>query len=223
MHSPLRAAYELLFAAYGPQHWWPAETRLEVMVGAVLTQNTAWKNVERAMANLRDEGLLSLDCLHRLTHDELAEQIRPAGYYQVKARRLKNLVDFVVARYGGSLEAMFSTSLGTLREELLGVHGIGPETADAILLYAGDLPTFVIDAYTARVLKRHGWIEPEADYHALQDCFHSALETDAALFNEYHALLVKVGKEHCKPTPRCQGCPLESLLPEGGPCAWGHD
>lgn len=219
----LHDAYKRLLAAYGPQSWWPGETPLEVIVGAVLTQNTSWKNVEKAIANLRDEGVLSLDRLHRLNHAELAELIRPAGYYTVKSRRLKNLIDFIFARYDGSLDAMFATSLSTLREELLEVNGIGPETADAILLYAGNLPTFVIDAYTARVLKRHGWIEPEADYHAMQDHFLSTLESDAALFNEYHALLVKVGKEHCKPTPKCQGCPLEEMLPEGGSCEWGKD
>lgn len=216
--SDLPAAYDRLFAAYGPQHWWPGETPLEVIVGAVLTQNTSWKNVEKAIANLREEGLLSLARLHRLGHAELAELIRPAGYYQVKARRLKNLLDFIVARYDGSLDAMFAAGLSSLREELLAIHGIGPETADAILLYAGQLPTFVVDAYTARVAKRHAWIEPEADYYALQDLFHSALPAETALFNEYHALLVKVGKEHCGPKPKCAGCPLEPLLPAGGVC-----
>ncbi len=208
--------YDRLFAAYGPQHWWPGETPLEVLVGAVLTQNTSWKNVERAIANLRDAGALSPAALFALSAEELAELIRPAGYFRVKAARLRNLLQLVVEKYDGSLDAMFTVGLETLREELLSVSGVGPETADAILLYAAKLPTFVIDAYTARVLKRHGWIEPEADYYAMKDHFESSLPHDEQLFNEYHALLVQVGKHHCSRTPQCSGCPLESLLPEGG-------
>jgi endonuclease-3 related protein len=215
--SPLEI-YEHLFAAYGPQHWWPGETPLEVLVGAVLTQNTAWKNVELAIANLREVGVLSPSALYALSPEELAELIRPAGYYRVKAARLRNLLRLVVEKYDGSLDAMFATGLEALREELLGVNGIGPETADAILLYAGNLPTFVIDAYTARVLKRHGWIEPEADYYAMKEHFESSLPRDVQLFNEYHALIVQVGKNHCGRTPKCAGCPLESLLPESGIC-----
>ena len=142
--------------------------------------------------------------------------IRPAGYYRLKARRLKNLVEFVFAEYGGSLDAMFSTQLTTLREQLLRVNGIGPETADSILLYAGELPTFVVDNYTARVLKRHGWIEPEADYYAIKDQFESELEADVELYNEFHALLVRVGNHYCRKTPKCDECPLVDMLPDNG-------
>lgn len=216
MTATLHEVYERLVDAYGPQHWWPGESALEVMVGAVLTQNTSWRNVERAIENLREADVLSPAALHDVPREELAELIRPAGYFRLKAGRLKNLIDFVVDEFGGSLDDMFAVDVHTLRGQLLSVNGIGPETADSILLYAGQLPTFVVDTYTARVLKRHGWIEPEADYHAIKDHFEGNLEADVALFNEYHALLVRVGKHHCSRTPKCDGCPLEPLLPEGG-------
>jgi endonuclease-3 related protein len=186
-------------------------------VGAVLTQNTAWKNVELAIENLREAGLLEPRKLLDAGAEELAELIRPSGYYRLKAQRLRNLVRLIVERYDGSLEAMFARPLDELREELLGVNGIGPETADSILLYAGNRPTFVVDAYTARVLKRHGWIEAEADYYAIKEHFEQNLEADAALFNEYHALIVRLGKDYCRKQPRCEGCPLEPMLPAGGP------
>jgi len=187
------------------------------MVGAVLVQNTAWRNVERAIENLREAGVMKPHALHALAPEELAELIRPAGYYQVKTKRLRNLLTFVIEKFDGSLEAMFSTSLSTLREQLLGIHGIGPETADAILLYAGGLPTFVVDTYAHRILARHGWIEYEADYHQIKDYFESALPSDAPLYNEYHALLVRVGKDYCKRTrPKCDECPLCDMLPAGG-------
>jgi endonuclease-3 related protein len=218
MTAILRDVYDRLLAAFGPQHWWPGQSPFEVLVGAVLVQNTSWKNVERAIANLRDRDLLEPRALHGVPIEELEELIRPAGYFRVKARRLRHLLQFVVDRYGGSLEAMFSAGLATLREELLGVHGIGPETADSILLYAGGLPTFVVDAYTLRVLARHGWIGFDADYHQIQEHFEDSLEQDASLFNEYHALLVHVGKDYChKKKPECRECPLAALLPEGGP------
>ncbi len=217
MAATLHEVYERLYGHYGPQHWWPGESALEVMVGAVLTQNTNWKNVERAIENLREAGLLDLESLRRVHVEELAELIRPAGYYRQKARRLHNLLEMIRRRYGGSLETMFAADQQTLRRHLLEVNGIGPETADSILLYAGNLPSFVVDAYTARVFKRHGWIEPEADYHTIQEFCESNLPRDTALFNEFHALLVRVGKEHCGTQPRCQGCPLAPLLPEGGP------
>ena len=213
----LTEVYERLHAAFGPQHWWPGETPFEVVVGAVLVQNTAWRNVERAIENLRDAGVMEPEALDAVPEQELAELIRPAGYYQVKARRLRNLLKLIVERYDGSLDAMFHTDLTTLREELLGVSGIGPETADAILLYAGSLPTFVVDTYTHRVLARHGWIGYEADYHEIKDHFEANLPADAALYNEYHALLVRVGKDFCRKTaPKCALCPLADLLPAGG-------
>jgi endonuclease-3 related protein len=215
--SDLFAAYERLYSAFGPQRWWPGESPCEIMVGAVLVQNTAWRNVERAIGNLRDAGLLEPRALYALPADELAELIRPAGYFQVKAARLRNLLKFVVEQYGGSLEAMFAVDLATLRRQLLEVRGIGPETADAILLYAGGLPTFVVDTYTHRVLARHGWIGYDADYHEIKDFCESSLPADAALYNEYHALFVRVGKEYCRrAAPQCVACPLACLLPESG-------
>jgi endonuclease-3 related protein len=214
--------YERLYRVFGPQHWWPGDSPFEVMVGAVLVQNTAWKNVERAIDNLRDSVELEPRALYALPLEELAELIRPAGYFQVKARRLRNLLQFVIVEYGGSLDAMFRTDVATLRELLLGIHGIGPETADAILLYAGGLPTFVVDTFTHRVLARHGWIGYDAGYHEIKVYFESALPADPQLYNEYHALLVRVGKEHCRRTaPNCTTCPLADLLPSSGivePC-----
>jgi endonuclease-3 related protein len=217
MTATLEKIYARLLAAFGPQHWWPGDSPFEVMVGAVLVQNTSWKNVEKAIGRLKEEDLLDPHALYRVSSSELEEWIRPAGYYRVKTRRLRNLLEFLIVRYDGSLEAMFSTHVATLREELLAVNGIGPETADSILLYAGGLPVFVVDTYTHRVLARHGWIEFEADYFALQDHFQSGLPNDAALFNEYHALLVRLGHLHCRKTPKCDGCPLFDLLPDGGP------
>jgi len=217
MTATLQEVYDRLLAAFGPQHWWPGESPFEVMVGAVLVQNTAWKNVEKAINTLKDEDLLEPHALYRVPVEELEEWIRPAGYYRIKARRLRNLLHFLITRYHGSLEAMFRNDVSTLREELLSVNGIGPETADSILLYAGGLPTFVIDTYTHRVLARHGWIGFDADYYELQDHFDSALPKDAALYNEYHALLVRLGHTHCRKRPKCDGCPLIELLPEGGP------
>jgi endonuclease-3 related protein len=217
MPTPLTDAYDRLRAAFGPQHWWPGDSPFEIMVGAVLVQNTAWKNAERAIANLRNAGVLSLHALYALPADELAELIRPAGYFQVKARRLRSLLKFVMDEYGGALDAMFQSDVSTLRERMLAIHGIGPETADAILLYAGGRPTFVVDTYTHRVLARHGWLGYDAGYDEIKDYFESSLPADAALYNEYHALLVRVGKEYCRKTaPNCESCPLAALLPENG-------
>ena len=209
--------YEQLYEHFGPQQWWPGESPFEVMVGAVLTQNTSWKNVARAIENLRQAELLDPLSLYELDVEELAELIRPAGYFRLKARRLRNLLSLIVERYDGSLDAMFAVDLPTLREQLLSVNGIGPETADSILLYAAEKPTFVVDTYTHRVLSRHGLIEPEADYHRIQQFFHDELPTDVPLYNEFHALLVRVGNAHCRRTPKCEGCPLAHMLPEGGP------
>ncbi len=152
-----------------------------------------------------------------MSAEELAELIRPAGYYRVKARRIKNLMRLVAQQFDGSLESLFQLGKHDLRETLLAVNGIGPETADSIVLYAAELPVFVVDTYTARVAKRHGWIDWEAGYGELQERFQYDLEEDARLYNEYHALLVRVGKAHCGTQPSCDGCPLAELLPEGGP------
>jgi endonuclease-3 related protein len=166
---------------------------------------------------LREAGVMEPLALYKLPHAELAELIRPAGYYQVKAKRLHSLLRFLVAQYDCSLDAMFRADLALLREQLLAIHGIGPETADAILLYAGGLPTFVVDTYTHRILARHGWIGYDAGYDEIKDYFESALPGDAALYNEYHALLVRVGKEFCRRTvPKCEACPLTSMLPPTG-------
>jgi endonuclease-3 related protein len=205
----LRSFYDALMAAYGPQHWWPARTPLEVVVGAILTQNTNWKNVERAIDRLRQAGALDWKRLHALTPEALAELVRPAGTFRVKARRLKAFVEFLFERYGGRLEAMADRPTEALREELLGVSGIGRETADCILLYALHRPVFVVDAYTRRVLLRHGVIDADADYETLRTIFEDGLPADVRQYNEYHALLVSVGKRHCRAAARCEGCPLE--------------
>jgi endonuclease-3 related protein len=216
MGSSALTTFQLLHERLGPQHWWPGQSPFEVMVGAVLVQNTAWKNVERAIANLREAGALDPRAIHRLPQPELEELIRPAGYFRVKARRLRNLVDYVVERYDGSLDAMCEVDAGQLREELLGVHGVGPETADSILLYALEKPVMVVDAYTHRIWARHGWIDYDVDYHQLQDRLTGDLPADAAVFNELHALIVSVGHHWCKRTPKCGECPLQELLPPGG-------
>jgi len=214
--SPLDI-YQQLFASYGPQHWWPGDEPFEVMVGAVLVQNTAWKNVEKAICNLKESGLFDPHALLGIPIEELQQLLRPAGYFRLKATRLRNLLRFVVQEYGGCLDSMFATDLATLRQQLLRINGIGPETADSILLYAGGLPTFVVDTYTQRVFKRHGWIEPEADYHSVKEHFEHYIPIDIDLYNEYHALLVRVGHLHCRKSPKCENCPLASLLPESGP------
>lgn len=216
MTATLDEVYDRLLSAYGPQGWWPGETPFEVMVGAVLVQNTAWKNVEKAIENLREADLLEPARLWELSPEELEPLIQPAGYFRLKARRLRNLLALVVESYDGQLDDMFAVGADDLREQLLGVNGIGPETADSILLYAADKARFVVDTYTQRVLKRHGWIEDEADYHTTQSHFESHLERDVTLYGEYHALLVRVGHLHCRKTPKCDGCPLEELLPAGG-------
>jgi endonuclease-3 related protein len=217
--TKLTDVFQLLLDRFGPQHWWPGETRLEVMVGAVLTQNTSWKNVELALQNLREHGALRADMLAALSVDEIADLIRPAGYYRLKARRLHNLIHYLTSQHAGSIDMMFATDLFDLRRQLLQINGIGPETADSILLYAGQKPTFVVDAYTARVMSRHGWIEPQADYHHIQTFVTDRLPADPQLFNEFHALIVRVGKDFChRAQPKCMECPLAPLLPADGPC-----
>jgi endonuclease-3 related protein len=207
----LAEIYRLLFERFGPQHWWPGETQFEIIVGAILTQNTNWQNVEKAIANLKSAEMLSPEALHRMETKELAELIRPAGYFNVKAKRLKSFIDWLFANYSGELTELANVATEQLREELLSVKGVGRETADSILLYALGREIFVVDAYTARVAVRHGLIEPEADYEQLRDLFQWNLPQDVQLFNEYHALLVRVGKEFCRPKAKCPACPLENL------------
>jgi endonuclease-3 related protein len=213
LSEKLNEIYQLLLKAYGPQKWWPAESPLEVMVGAVLTQNTNWQGVEKAIANLKRLNLLNPHKLELLPTEELSRLIKPAGYFNLKARRLKNLIGMVVETYGGDLDAMGQTETEQLRQELLQVNGVGPETADSILLYAFHNPIFVVDTYTYRVTSRHAFIEEEVNYQALQDFFMQHLPRDVDMFNEYHALLVRVGKLHCRRRARCEGCPLVPLLP----------
>jgi endonuclease-3 related protein len=200
--------HQLLLRHFGPQEWWPGETTLEIMVGAVLTQNTSWTNVEKAIRNLKDHGLLSLKALNTITLDALAQEIRPSGYYNIKAKRLKNLIRLFFEQYGGSLESLSSVDTGDLREHLLAVNGVGPETADSILLYSLQRPVFVVDAYTHRILLRHGMAEEQMEYHELQELFMDNLPEDVDLFNEFHALIVMAGKEYCKRKPLCHACPL---------------
>lgn len=217
MTSKLETIYQRLLARFGPQRWWQRQAPLEVLVGTILAQNASWKNVQQAIENLREADMLDIDRLNASSDEELEELIGPAGHVRLKARRLRNVLAYIVRQHGGSLEAMFASNPQTLREALLSIKGVGPETADSIMLYAGKLPTFVVDASTHRVLARHGWIDFEADYHTIQEYFHAGLPADAQQFSEFHALLVRVGKEYCRKTPLCDTCPLCDLLPEGGP------
>jgi endonuclease-3 related protein len=208
MNKKLLKIYNRLYDAFGPQGWWPGDTPFEVAVGAILTQNTNWQNVERAIKNLRDARCLSPMTIFKISHNELAELIRPSGYFNVKALRLKNFVDFLVHQYRGSLMNMQHEDADVLRAKLLQVKGIGKETADSILLYALNKRVFVIDAYTKRILSRHGIISEDASYDECQELFHSHLSRDLQLYNEYHALIVRVGKEFCRKRPKCKDCPL---------------
>lgn len=212
MKRRLLRIYRTLFKHFGPQRWWPAESPFEVMIGAILTQNTSWKNVEKAVGRLKQSGCLSPSALRMVPHARLAAMIRPAGYFNVKARRIRSFLAFFFTEYQGNLKRMFSENGTSLRERLLSVSGIGPETADSILLYAGGHPIFVVDNYTRRILARHRLVGEDIDYHSLQEVFMKNLPRDPALFNEYHALLVKVGKDLCKKDPLCSLCPLYPLL-----------
>lgn len=205
----IKGFYYALYKRFGPQGWWPADTELECILGAILTQNTAWKNVEKALENLRKEGLISIEKLALISIPALADLIRPSGYFNQKAMKVKNFIRFLMENYDGDLQKMLEEDTANLREKLLDVRGIGPETADSILLYAAKKPTFVVDAYTYRVLSRHGLIPEESTYGETQEVFMDSLPKDAQLFNEYHALIVRLGKEWCKKSPMCEGCPLE--------------
>ena len=203
--------YTKLFEAYGPRHWWPGETPFEVMVGAILTQNTSWRNVEKAIQRLKAKKVLNVKGIHRLKRTELASLIKSSGYYRIKADRLKAFVNFIVEEYGRSIEKMRRGKLEVLRQEFLHVNGVGPETADSILLYGLKKPIFVVDAYTKRILARHGIISEKASYDEVQKLFMDHLPRDGKLFNEYHALLVHLGKTLCKKIPRCALCPLKGV------------
>ncbi len=205
-------AYRLLYDHFGPQEWWPGDSPFEIMVGAILTQNTNWSNVQKAIDNLKLEELLSYQSLALLTVDEIAQYIRPAGYYNLKAQRLKNMLDMVAAIYNGDLASFLDDEMETARENLLAVKGIGPETADSILLYACGHPVFVVDMYTHRVFSRHNMVEEETDYLSIQDVFLNNLPQDKQLYNEFHALIVRVAATFCKKNkPLCSRCPLQGL------------
>ena len=204
--------YERLSRHYGPTDWWPGDTPFEIAVGAILTQNTNWKNVERAIANLKRERLLGPKKILACEDAVLEAALRPSGYFRVKARRLRNFCRYLVERYRGSMKRLATQPLDVLRAELLAVNGIGPETADDILLYACDKPVFVVDAYTRRIFSRHGLCAPDIAYEPLRALFERNLEPDLHLYKEYHGLIVFVGKDFCRRTPKCAECPLGVLL-----------
>jgi len=203
--------YQKMFDALGPRHWWPGETPFEVIIGAILTQNTNWSNVEKAIKNLKTAGKLSPEGIYELGVTELAKLIRPSGFFNVKAKRVKAFINWLFSRYEGNLSEMFAQDLQALRGELLSVKGIGPETADSILLYAGNMPTFVVDAYTHRIFSRHELIPEESTYDEMKSFFEENLPEDVQLFNEYHALLVNIGKTFCKTKKVCEPCPLKDI------------
>ncbi len=205
--------FRTLHRRFGPQFWWPAETRLEVILGAILTQNTSWRNAELALRNLRGAGLLRHSALLVLSKREIEVHIRPAGFFRQKARTIWGFLDWLHNDCAGSLDKLFSMPPEAARKALLGISGIGPETADAILLYAGKKPFFVADAYTRRVLARHDFIPKSANYHSAQAFIHNHMKRDHRLYNEYHALLVEVSKRYCvKSAPKCCDCPLKPFL-----------
>lgn len=208
----VRQLFETLITAFGPQGWWPGETPFEIALGAILTQNTAWTNVARVIADLKAEGLLHPRALQELPQAELARRLRPVGYYNLKAARVHNFLAVFARFFDGALHQLDAWDTEVLRRRLLEVKGIGPETADSILLYAFQRPTFVVDAYTFRILGRHALVWDPCSYEELRQFFLDHLPRDLSLFQEFHALLVRLGKDYCRPTPRCQGCPLESWL-----------
>jgi endonuclease III related protein len=210
---PLDAYFNSLFTAFGPQHWWPGKTPFEVIVGAILTQNTSWTNVERAIGNLRRARLLTPAAIEKASPQKIETLIRSSGYFRQKARKLKAFCAFLRYEYGGSLKRMFAQPTLALREKLLAVFGIGPETADSILLYAGGHPVFVVDAYTKRMLARHGWTKDDAKYDDVRWIFERQFPGDVNRCNEFHALIVAVGKKFCRPkAPLCGECPLRRYL-----------
>jgi endonuclease-3 related protein len=211
--ASLLAVYHLLCGRYGPQHWWPAETPLEMIIGAILTQSAAWTNVEKAISNLKASGCLSINGLQSLPQGELAKLIHPSGYYNVKARKIRAFVDWLAEEYGGDLDKLFALNTAELRNGLLSVHGVGEETADSIILYGAHQPIFVIDAYTRRILARLGLAVQKETYAAYQAIFMDNLPPDEALFNEYHALLVQHGKAVCRKNPLCADCCLNGVCP----------
>lgn len=213
----LLAIFEQLLNAFGPRHWWPAESRLEIIIGAVLTQGVAWRNVEKAVNNLKASGNLDFQTLLEMDESLLSGLIHSAGYYRQKTRKLKTLLSWVQSQYDGDLNRMLNSPSIELRQELIKLWGIGPETADSILLYAGGHPIFVIDGYTQRIMARLGLVDEKWSYQNLQNYFHQALPPQTELYNEYHALLVKLGAEYCKKQrPRCAECPVSTVCKHHG-------
>jgi len=208
----VRDLFDRLLAAYGPQAWWPADGPFEMIVGAILTQRTAWRNVEEAMRRLKESGLLSVEAIAGASVEQVADAVRAAGFYNAKARKLKGFATHLIEAHGGDLDGLFGLPDGALREELLGLFGIGEETADAILVYAAARPSFVVDAYARRLLRRLGWIDGET-YGELRALFLSSLPADVGLLGEFHALIVRHGKAHCRSDPVCRGCPLRPICP----------
>lgn len=204
----LREVYDRLFGFFGPQRWWPAETPFEVILGAILTQNTAWKNVAAAIGNLRRNDLLSFKRICGLSAQELAPLIRSSGFYNEKAKKIKNFCNHILTKWDGGLEGFLLQDMESLRTDLLAIRGIGPETADSIVLYAAYKPSFVVDKYTYRIFSRHGWVGESISYEELQEYFMEAMEPDVPLFQEFHGLLVRTGHLYCRKTALCQPCPL---------------
>lgn len=209
MKKSLLNIYNKLYGRFGPQGWWPGDTAFEVIVGAILTQNTAWANVEKAIYNLKKHKLLSSVKLSRTKLSKIADLIRPSGYYNIKARRLLNFINYLNDKYGGNLKKMFEQKSDALRKSLLDIKGIGPETADSILLYAGNKPVFVVDAYTKRIFSRYGLLSEGASYDEIQRLFLHNLPKSVKLYNEYHALIVRTGKDWCRKKPKCSLCSLQ--------------
>ena len=212
----LMKIYDEMYQRFGPQHWWPGHTKTEIIGGAILTQNTNWGNVEKALSNMKKAKLLNFSALQKTSEQRIAELIRPSGYFNIKAKRLKNFVNFFYEEYHGSWKKIQQEPFDILRKKILSVNGIGPETADSILLYALNRPVFVVDAYTKRIFSRHGLINHRTDYDTVQQLFMGNLPHDVQLFNEYHALIVRAAKEYCRTKPQYKGCPLCTLLLE--PC-----
>jgi endonuclease-3 related protein len=212
----LLGVYHRLRQAHGHAGWWPGATPFEVCLGAILTQNTAWVNVEKALTALRRHGLLSFETLASASAAQIAPLIRSAGYFNVKARRLREFLDFLGREYCGHVELMRDEAPDQLRRKLLAVHGIGRETADSIALYAADQPLFVVDAYTRRIGARLGWLRGDEKYDEIQSWFMARLPRDVGLFNDYHAQIVLLGKSVCRPRPHCAVCPLRGICPRQG-------
>lgn len=208
MDKDLPDIYNLLLKHFGPQKWWPAETEFEVIVGAILTQNSNWKNVERAIANLKDKDLMEPERIHSVSEEGLKKLIRPAGYYNAKARKLREFTDFLFEEYDGKLDRFLGLPPEQVREQLLSIWGIGPETADSIILYAAEKPSFVVDAYTRRIFSRLGFVDEKTGYDELKKFFEKNIPRDVSLYKEFHALIVELGKNCCRTKPLCKECPL---------------